>query len=106
MNVNSSTMMQQQTQTKKMDGTSTQGNGMGRMMQETLSTMPEDVQKEIQALMQTMEPAERKNAMSQMNQLEISNLTVEDLSKAVLDIFNPTAAAAKSSYPSSFSVYA
>ena len=91
---------------KKMDGTGGQGNGMGRIMKETIATLPEDIQAEIKSLMQALEPAEKKNAMSQMNQLDISNLTVEDLTKAVLDIFQPGSSATKSSYPSSFSVYA
>ena len=44
--------------------------------------------------------------MDKMAQIDSSNMTVEDLTKAILDIFNPTAEAKTSSYPSSFSVYA
>lgn len=106
MNVNSSTMMQQ-TQTRKMDGTGgAQGNGMGRMMRETIQMLPEDMQADVKSLMQTLDPAGRQDAMKQMAQIETSNMTVEDLTAAIMDLFNPTAKAEESSYPASFSAYA
>jgi len=105
MNVNSSTMMQQ-TQTRKMDGSGGQGNGLGRMMRETIQMLPEDVQADVKSLMQTLDPAAKQDAMKQMAQIETSNMTVEDLTAAIMDLFNPTAEAEESSYPASFSVYA
>ncbi len=106
MNVNSS-IMAQQTQMRKMDGTgASQGNGYGRMMQETLSMLPEETQSDIKSLMQTLDPAARKDAMKEMTQIETSNMTVEDLTAAIMDIFQPSQTAEASSYPSSFSVYA
>lgn len=106
MNVNSTASMQQ-TQLRKMDGTGGgQGNGMGRMMQETLSLLPKEIQSDIKSLMQTLYPSAKKDAMREMNQIETSNMTVEDLTAAIMDIFHPSESTTKSSYPSSFSVYA
>jgi len=106
MYVNSSTTTQQ-TQMRKMDGSgSGQGNGMGRMMKETLSMLPQETQADIKSLMQTLDPTAKKDAMKEMTQIETSNMTVEDLTAAIMDIFQPSQSAEKSSYPSSFSVYA
>lgn len=107
MNVNSTAAMQQ-TQLRKMDGTGGgQGQGgMGRMMKETLSLLPEDIQADIKALMQTLEPSARQDTMKEMIQIETSNMTVEDLTAAIMDLFQPSETAEKSSFPSSFSVYA
>ena len=102
MNVSANASMQQM-QMRKMDGTGGgQGNGMGRMMKETLSTLPEDTQADIKSLMQTLDPAAKKDAMSQIAQIETSNMTVEDLTAAIMDIFEPN----QKAYTSSFSVYA
>lgn len=103
MDVSSASMVQQQTQTKKMDGT---GGTLSRMMRETIQMLPEDMQSDIKGLMQTLDPAAKKDAMAQVAQIESSNMTVEDLSVAIMKIFNPSAEAEKSSYPSSFSAYA
>ena len=106
MNVNS-TSYAQQNQLRKMDGTGGgQGNGIGKMMQETLSALPRETQSDIKSLMQTLDPTAKKDAMREMTQIETSNMTVEDLTAAIMDIFQPSQEAAKSSYPGSFSVYA
>ncbi len=106
MNVDSSSMMQQ-TQMRKMDGTGGgQGNGMGRMMKETLSMLPEETQSEIQSLMQTLDPSANKDVMKELIEIDTSNMTVEDLTAAIMDIFQPSETEETSSYPSSFSVYA
>ena len=106
MNVNASSMAQQ-AQMRKMDGTGGgQGNGYGRMMKETIQMLPEETQADIKSLMQTLEPADRKDTMLQIGQIESSNMTVEDLTAAIMDIFQPTQEAEDSSFPSSFSVYA
>ena len=103
MNINTTTSMQ----IKKMNNTvDTQSNGMGRMMSETLQMLPQETQADIKSLMQTLDPKMKKDAMSQMSQIESSNMTVEDLTAAIMDIFNPTQETDKSSFPSSFSAYA
>ena len=106
MNVNSANNMQQ-TQMRKMDGTGN-GNGgaMNKMMNETLSLVPEETKVEIQSLMQTLSPEEKQSAKAQMAQIESANMTVEDLTAAIMDIFKPEEDSSKSSYPASFSVYA
>ena len=103
MNVGSTSYMQQ-AQVRKMDGTGNQG--MGRMMKETISQLPEESQADIKSLMQTLDSAGKKDAISKMSEIDSSNMTVEDLTEAIMDIFQPTQSTQKSSYPSSFSVYA
>jgi hypothetical protein len=106
MNV-SATASMQQTQLKKMDGTGGQGSsGMNRMMLETLSMLPEQTQTDIKSLMQTLDPAAKQDSKAQMAQIESANMTVEDLTAAIMDIFKPSTTTTSSSYPSSFSVYA
>ena len=107
MNVNAAASAQQ-TQMRKMDGTGGgQGNAaMNRMMQDLMSTLPEESQSDIQGLMQTLDPADKQAAKAQMTQIETSNMTVEDLTAAIMDIFQPSQSTTESSYPSSFSVYA
>ena len=108
MNV-SSTSYAQQAQMRKMDGTGGgQGNGgsMGKMMKETLSMLPKETQADIKSLMQALEPSDKKDAMMQMSEVETSNMTVEDLTAAIMDIFQPGNTKEDSSYPGSFSTYA
>ena len=110
MNVNSTASMQQ-TQLRKMDGTGNcqgncQGNGMGGMMQDTLSLLPQETQAEIKSLMQELEPTQKQDTMREMTQIETSNMTVEDLTAAIMDLFQPTESTEESSFPSSFSTYA
>lgn len=106
MNVNAAASMQQ-TQMRKMDGTGGgQSSGAGKMMQETMQLLPEDTKADIKSLMQTLDPTGKKDAMAQIAQIETSNMTVEDLTTAIMDVFKPSQASTKSSYPSSFSVYA
>ena len=106
MNVTASSTMQQ-AQLRKMDGTGGgQGNGYGKMMQENIAMLPEDAQIDIKSLMQTLDPTAKKDAMKQISEIESSNMTVEDLTAAIMDMFMPSQADTKSSYPSSFSVYA
>ena len=102
MNVSSTSYMQQ-SQMRKMDGT---GGGMGQMMKATMSMLPEETGAEIKSLMQTLEPTQRKDIMTQMSEIETSNMTVEDLTAAIMDLFQPENTEEDSSYPSSFSAYA
>ena len=106
MNVDSATSMQQ-TQLRKMDGTGG-GNsqGMGRMMQDTLSLLPQETQADIKSLMQELDSTQKQETMREMTQIETSNMTVEDLTAAIMDLFQPTESDTESSFPSSFSAYA
>ncbi len=106
MNVNATSYMQH-AQVRKMDGSGGgQGNGMGKMMNETMQTLPVETQEDIMSLMQTLDMSARKDVMSEMSQIDSSNMTVEDLTSAIMNIFNPDSTEEKSSYPGSFSAYA
>ena len=106
MTVNPNAMMQQ-AQMRKMDGTgNAEQTSLAKMMRETIQMLPEDTQSDIKNLMQTLDPQSKKEIMTQMAQLESSNMTVEDLTAEIMKLFNPTQEATKSSYPASFSAYA
>ncbi len=106
MNVNATSYMQQ-AQVRKMDGSGGgQGNGMSKIMNETMQGLPAETQEDIKSLMQTLDMSARKDVMNEMSQIDSSNMTVEDLTSAIMNIFNPNSTQEKSSYPSSFSTYA
>lgn len=104
MNVSSTSYMQQ-TQVRKFDGTGS-GNTQGKLMKEILASLPEETQADIKSLMQTLDPTNRQDTISQMTEIETSNMTVEDLTAAIMDIFQPENTQKKSSFPGSFSAYA
>ena len=82
------------------------GKNVGKNMRETLSLLPQDIQEKISHLMRELNPSAKQDATKEMALIETSNMTVEDLTTAIMDIFQPGQSANKSSYPSSFSVYA
>jgi len=103
MNVGATSYMQQ-AQVRKLDGTATQS--IGKAMRETLSQLPQESQEDIKSLMQSLNSVDKRDSMLKMSEIDSANMTVEDLTKAIMDIFQPTKTPQKSSYPSSFSVYA
>lgn len=106
MNVSSTSYMQQ-AQIRNMNSAGADNeNSMGRMMRETLSILPKETQIDIRSLMQAIDPSARKDAMTKMTEVETSNMTVEDLTAAIMEIFQPKSTPEKSSFPGSFSVYA
>ena len=106
MNVNQ-TSYAQQTQMRKMDGSGGgQGGGMSSMMKATMAGLPEQTQTDIKALMQTLDPTSKQDAMKQITEMDTSNMSVEDLTASIMELLNPSSSTKESSYPSSFSVYA
>ena len=86
MNVN--TQMQQQVQMRKMDG-SGEGKGMGKMVQETMQILPTQTQTDVRSSLQALDVVARKEAMTQISQLDTSNMSVDDLTTALMDIVKP-----------------
>ena len=86
MNVN--TQMQQQVHMRKMDG-SGEGKGMGKMVQETMQILPTQTQTDVRSSLQALDVVARKEAMTQISQLDTSNMSVDDLTTALMDIVKP-----------------
>jgi len=108
MDVSSSSSMQQ-TQMRKMDGSGGgQGQGMGKMMNDTISQLPEESQADVKSLMQGLDQQGKQDAMSQISQLDTSNMSVDEISTEVMDILEPkNTTKSTSTYPdSSFTTYA
>ena len=82
------------------------GKNIGKAMRETLSLLPQDIQETIRTTMRELNPSVTREAAKKISLIETSNLTVKDLTSAIMDIFQPGQSEKKSSYPSSFSVYA
>jgi len=111
MNVSSSSNMQQmqQTQMRKMDGSGGgQGQGMGKMMNDTISQLPEESQADIKSLMQGLDQQGKQDAMSQISQLDTTNMSVDEITSEVMSALEPAKSTTQeSTYPdSSFTVYA
>lgn len=102
--INSVGSMQQM---RSMDGTGMgQGNGgPGREMREMMQQLPEEQQASIREQMQSLNPAERKDMVSQIASLDTSDMTIDDLTASILDILTPKNDKTPAS-SSSFSVYA
>ena len=99
MNVNATSQTQQ-------NYLNTQNNGYGQKLNTFVQSLPEDEKTEIKSLLETLDPSGKKDAMKKMAELDRANMTVTDLIAAINEIFQPQQAPTKSSYPSSFSMYA
>ena len=101
-----STNYAQLSQMKKMDENYGANANMSRMIQDTISKLPEESQTDIKSFMKSLDESEKKDIMTKMNQIDSSNMSVDDLIAAIMDIYKePSQTTQKSSYPSSFSVY-
>ena len=83
-----------------------QGNSYGKKLNTILQEVPPKEQTDIKALLEVLDPSGKKDAMEKMAELNRSNLSVEDLVKSINEIFQTNTDKTKSSYPSSFSMYA
>lgn len=103
MNIGSTGSMQQM-QMRKMDGTGMgQGNGQGKMS-EVMQQLPKEDKTAIKEQMQSLDPAQRKDMVSQISQMDTSSMSIDEITTSILDLLNPKAESTTSS--SSFSVYA
>ncbi len=82
------------------------GKGYGKKLSTVLQEVPPKEQTDIKALLEALDPTGKKDAMDKMAELNNSNLSVEDLVKSINEIFQTSTDKTKSSYPSSFSMYA
>jgi len=102
MNVNSTNLTQQNYLNAYQNA---QDNGYGKKLNTIIQSLAPKEQTDIKSLLATLDPAGKKDSIEKMAELDRSNMTVEDLVQAINEIFQPSQAATKSSYPSSFSMY-
>lgn len=87
MEVNSSVQMQQQMQTRKMDGTGG-GQGKGGMGSAMQSLSSED-KSAIKEQMQGLSKEDRASAIEQIKQLDVASMNPDELAQSMMDIINP-----------------
>lgn len=80
--------VQTQTQMRKMDG-SGGGGGMKGAMQSTMQALPEDTQTAIKDQLQQLDSETKKEMVNQIASLDSSNMSVDELTASVMDMFNP-----------------
>ncbi|PHS58715.1 MAG: hypothetical protein COB17_01850 [Sulfurimonas sp.] len=83
-----------------------ENKGLGKKLNTILQSVPPKEQADIKSLLDTLDPSGKKDALKKMAELDRSNLNVEDLVKAINEIFQSSQTTKTSSFPSSFSMYA
>ncbi len=79
--------MQNMNQVQQMHQGQGQGpKGMGKIMK----ALSPDQRQEVSQTLQSMNETDRKNAVEQLKQLDVSNLSNDQLYQSVMDILNPT----------------
>ena len=78
--------------------------GMGQLMQ----ALPQDERQNLQQTLQSMDDTQRKDVVSKLKELDVNNLSQDELMKQIQDILNPNSSTSQtaSSFANSFSVYA
>ncbi len=104
MDINAMSSMQQM---RKMDGTGggQENGGAGKAMREMMQQLPEEQRASIQEQMQGLDPTQRKDMVSQIAQLDTSDMSVDDLTASILDLLSPETEEEPTT-SSSFSIYA
>ncbi|MEA3354657.1 MAG: hypothetical protein U9Q33_12675 [Campylobacterota bacterium] len=86
------TQVQTQTQMRKMDGSGGGqggGGGMQGAMKSTMQALPEDTQTVIKDQLQQLDPAAKKEMTNQIASLDSQNMSVDELTSSIMDMFNP-----------------
>ena len=78
------------------NGQGPKGQGLGKLMQ----SLPDDFRTDLQQTLKSMDETKRKDIVSQLKELDVNNLSQDELINQIQNILNPSA----STY--SFSVYA
>ncbi len=98
--INSNASMQQMQQMNQMH----RGQGMGQFMQ----ILPQDEKENLQQTLKSMDETQRKDVVSKLKELDVNNLSQDELMKQIQDILNPNSSTSQSasSLAHSFSIYA
>jgi len=107
--INNNGAMQQMHQMRQGQGAGAgqgmhKGQGMGQLMQ----SLPQEDRQNLQQNLQSMDETQRKDVVSQLKELDVANMSQDDLTKQIQDIINPNSSASQTatSLISSFSTYA
>jgi len=96
-----------QSQMMQMGATNNGGsNGLGKIMRETMQMLPDEMQADIKSFMETLDIADKKATMEQISKIDASNMSIDDLTKSIMDIFMPSQQNSKSSNQSILDLYA
>ncbi|NPA45382.1 MAG: hypothetical protein GXO49_07605 [Chlorobi bacterium] len=75
------------------------GNGNGNMeMRNIMQQLPEDSRNSIRDQLKSLSPDQRKAAVSQITQLDFSNMGTEDLQSSISNIINSVQTETSNSY--------
>ncbi len=103
--INGGSAMQQMQQLR--NGQGPHGNGQGQGMHKGLGQMmqalPQDFRENLSNTLQSMDESQRKDVVSQLKELDVSNLSQEELMNQINNILNPQKTAATDA---NFSIYA
>ena len=107
-NINGSSAMQQMQQLRNGQGPHNgQGQGMHKGLGQMMQALPQDARESLSNTLQSMDETQRKDVVSQLKELDVANLSQQDLMNQVNNILNPqTTATTASTTDATFSVYA
>ena len=84
--VNGSGAMQQMQQLHQMR----QGQGLGQLMQ----SLPQDFRSNLQQTLESLDETQRKDIVSQLKELDVANLSQDELMNQIQNILNPSSTSA------------
>jgi len=96
-NQNSMQQMQYMNQIQNRRG---QGMGKGHGMGQLMQALPQDFREQLRNTLQSMDETQRKDIVSQLKELDVANMSQDELIAQIQNILNPTSTA------SNYSVYA
>ena len=78
------------------------GQGMGQLMQ----ALPQDERENLQNTLQSMDETQRKDTVSQLKELDVANLSQDELTSQIQNILNPNQSANSMTSDYNFFAYA
>jgi len=105
--INGSDAMQQMYQMRRGQGNGGghgmgKGQGMGQLMQ----SLPQDFREDLRNTLQSMDETQRKDVVSQLKELDVANLSQDELTNQIQNILNPNQSANSMASDYNFLIYA
>ena len=106
--INSNASMQQMQQMNQMRRGQGQGMHKGQGMGQLMQALPQDERQNLQQTLQSMDETQRKDVVSKLKELDVNNLSQDELMKQIQDILNPNSSVSQSasSLANNFLIYA
>ena len=67
-----------------------QGMGKGQGMGQLMQALPQDFREDLQNTLKSMDETQRKDIVSQLKELDVANLSQDELINQIQNILNPT----------------